>query len=297
MSEVIGSYGLPIVLERYIDAWNRHDGPGIATTFVSGGTYTDPLTAGSLIGDTIARYAEGLWQSFPDLRFELDGTPLCNGETAYMPWKMLGTNTGPFRGLPPSGKSVTVSGVDIVTLSPKGLHSVVGYFDSRVVPDQLGLQVLVQPRSIGPFTFGSSTRVTSQRNSTRQAFSVTSIEPRTAEESEGIRQLGREILKEMLSMEGFIAATTVTCGNRQMTFSAWESSEYIHQMRNSQSHNESMRKFFGTELSAGGIIGLWETAPTVRTFQRCPQCDKMMRPDQGNGQCRCGASVVAPSYW
>jgi steroid delta-isomerase-like uncharacterized protein len=297
MNDVAASNRLPAVLAGYVEAWNRHDGPGIVATFASGGTYSDPMTGGPLSGDAIARYAEGLWQAFPDLRFELDGTVLCNGETAFMPWKMLGTNSAAFRGLPPSGRSVSVNGVDVVRLSAEGLHSVVGYFDSRAVPDQLGLQVIVQPHSIGPFSFGISTRVVSGSTATPQGFSVTSLEPRTPAEREEIRNLGRETMKEMLRMEGFIAASSVNCGNRQMTFSAWETAEHAHQLRNSAAHGEAMRRFFGKELAAGGMISHWQPATAPRTFGRCPRCEKMVNIDRSNGLCGCGATVSAPSYW
>jgi len=297
MNEVAASNGLPAALAGDVDAGNRHDGPGIVATFSVGGIYSDPMTGGPLSGDAIARYAEGLWQSFPDLRFELDGTVLCNGETAYMPWKMLGINSAPFRGLPLTGRSVSVHGVDMVRLSANGLHSVVGYFDSRAVPDQLGLQVVVQPHSVGPFSFGISTRVVSGSTATPQGFSATSLEPRTPAEREEIRNLGREIMKEMLGMEGFIAASTVNCGNRQMTFSAWEKAEHAHQLRNSAAHGEAMRKFFGKELAAGGMISQWRPAAAPHTFGRCPQCDRMVNIERGDGLCSCGAAVSVPSYW
>jgi heme-degrading monooxygenase HmoA len=214
-----------------------------------------------------------------------------------MPWRMLGTNSGPFNGLPPSGKAVSVAGVDIVKLSQDGLQSVVGYFDSRAVPQQLGLQVVVQPRSIGPFTFGVSTRVVSGRNATPQAFSVTSLEPRSEQEKEEIRLAGRETLKEMLGMEGFISATTVTCGNRQMTFTAWEKPENISQMRSSKHHSQATRGFYGTEFAQGGIISTWQMPTKVQTFQRCPECHKMIWVERTQGRCVCGASVEASNYW
>jgi hypothetical protein len=58
------------VFQRYTDAWNRHDAPGIVATFAEGGTYTDPTTAGPLAGAAIAGYAQSLWDAFPDLSFE-----------------------------------------------------------------------------------------------------------------------------------------------------------------------------------------------------------------------------------
>jgi len=287
---------LPPALQAYFDAWNRHDGPGIVATFVPGGTYADPLTAGPLSGDAIARYAEGLWGSFPDLRFDLNGTVMGDGKTVYLPWKMQGTNTGPFNELPPTGKAVALPGVDIVRLASDGVQSVTGYFDSREVPTQLGLQVLVLPHAIGPFTFGTSTRVTSGRTGTPAGFAWTSLEPRTPAEAEEIKRLGRETLKDMLAMDGFIAATTVTCGKRQMTFSSWEKQEDIARLRNSKAHNEAMRRFYGQDLAQGGLIGKLQLEHMM-TMQRCPQCDRMVNIERSQGLCSCGQRVEAASYW
>jgi predicted ester cyclase len=287
---------MPVALVRYVGAWNDHDGGGIIDTFIAGGTYTDPMTEGLLTGPAIAAYAEGLWQSFPDLRFELAGPVIAEGDTLYMPWKMLGTNTGSFHGLPPTGRTVTLPGVDLVETSADGLQSVTGYFDSRAVPTQLGLQVIVQPNEIGPFSFGTSTRVVSGRNSAAGAFSVTSLEPSTPESQEEIRQLGRETLKEMLAMDGFIAATSVTCGNRQLTFVAWEKDENIAQMRNSNTHNEAMRRYYNEDLTRGGVISVWQSPRTMHS-QRCPKCDAMVAIERSDGRCRCGQVVEPVSRW
>ena len=61
-------------------------------------------------------------------------------------------------GLPPTGKSVTVAGADFIRVAGGKIQTVDGYFDSRAVPEQLGLQVLVQPKEIGPFAFGNASQ-------------------------------------------------------------------------------------------------------------------------------------------
>jgi steroid delta-isomerase-like uncharacterized protein len=296
MNTVTSTAPLPEHVQKYFDAWNRHDGRAISAAFAPGGTYADAVTGGPLSGDKIAEYAEGLWQAFPDLHFELDGPPATIGEIVYMPWKMQGTNNGPFNGLPATGKTISTVGIDVVRSSSTGLISVVGYFDSKAVPDQLGLQVVMQPHSIGPFTFGVSTRVVSGRNSTPEAFAVTSLEPRTPDEAQEIRQLARETLKEMLELEGFIAATTVTCGNRQMTFTAWEKNEHIKQMLNVTSHREAMQRFYSPQLAQGAIVSVWQL-PSVRGYYRCQECGKMNRLSPGTGRCDCGAALKMPSFW
>ncbi|MGE5668666.1 MAG: ester cyclase, partial [Betaproteobacteria bacterium] len=165
---------LPEPLQRYLRAWNDHDGPGIASAFTRGGFYSDPASSGRLTGAAIGRHAEALWQSFPDLHFSIDGPVVGDANAVYVPWKMTGTNTGSFHGLPPTGKAVALAGVDLVRLSSGGIESVTGFFDSRELPAQLGLQVIVQPNAIGPFSLGTSTRVVSGRGGDPGAFTVTS---------------------------------------------------------------------------------------------------------------------------
>ncbi|MHB8494306.1 MAG: ester cyclase [Casimicrobiaceae bacterium] len=287
---------LPLPLQRYLDAWNSHDDPGIASTFAPGGFYSDPASSGRLTGAAIARYAEALWQSFPDLHFSVDGPVVGDTMAVYMPWKMSGTNTGSFHGLPPTGKAVALAGVDLVRLSSDRLKSVTGFFDSRGLPAQLGLQVIVQPHAIGPFSLGTSTHVVSGRGGSPGAFTVTSLEGRTPAEAAEISRLGRETLMEMLGMDGFIAATVVTCGNRQMTFSAWERQEDVARMRNSESHTDAVGRFYGKDLARGGVIGSFETKH-VMAMERCKKCGKMVNIERSNGRCSCGQEVAPASYW
>ena len=142
--------------ERYFDAWNRRDANAIVAVFAEGGTYTDPATQGPLMGTAIGAYASRLWASFPDLSFEIASLVEADGAIAAE-WVMKGTNLGPWNGLPPTGASVTLSGADVIRVEGERIRSVTGYFDSGAVPRALGLDVIVQPRTLGPFEFGVST--------------------------------------------------------------------------------------------------------------------------------------------
>lgn len=88
-------------------------------------------------------------------------------------WIMRGTNTEAFQGLPPTGRSISLPGVDVIEIGVDGIKAVKGYFDTRAVPDQLGLQVLVQPFKVGPFSFGNSTAVSSGKKMKPGAFGIT----------------------------------------------------------------------------------------------------------------------------
>lgn len=50
-----------------------------------------------------------------------------------------GTHKGTFNGLPPTGNTVTLEGVDIFAISEEGIESVKIHFDQSSMADQLGL--------------------------------------------------------------------------------------------------------------------------------------------------------------
>src|SRR5687768_5708174 len=102
---------------------------------------------------------KGLWAAFPDLTFETESIGEMGPDLVAAQWVMTGTNLGSVMGLPPTGKTVRVRGADFFRMKDGLVQSVTGYFDSRAIPTQLGLDVIVQPNSIGPFRFGISSMV------------------------------------------------------------------------------------------------------------------------------------------
>jgi steroid delta-isomerase-like uncharacterized protein len=129
------------VAAQYFDAWNRRDPEAIAAIFVPDGTYTDPAVPEGLGPAATGEYARGLFTGFPDLDFEIVSAAECGSGTIAAQWMMTGTNDGSFLGLPPSGRAVRLPGADFIAIEDDRVRSVVGYFDTRVVPQQLGLQV------------------------------------------------------------------------------------------------------------------------------------------------------------
>ena len=144
------------VAQAYFDAWNLQDPAEIAATFAPGGTYNDPTTGQPLSGQAIVEYTSGLFTAFPDLSFEIVSAGVTGDGTVGAQWLMRGTNSGSFGGGPPTGQMVELPGADFIAVDGDKIRSVQGYFDQRTLVEQLGLQVIVQPYSIGPASFGSS---------------------------------------------------------------------------------------------------------------------------------------------
>jgi steroid delta-isomerase-like uncharacterized protein len=286
------------VVQRYFDAWNQHDSAAVVAAFAEGGTYTDPATPGPLTGAAIGSYAEALWASFPDLSFEISSVMQNGSGLVSAEWRMKGTNTGSFNGLPPTGIAIELPGADFIRVEGEKIRSVQGYFDSAAVPRALGLDVIIQPKAIGPFSFGVSLRASNGNTATPGAFSITWIDARTDEEKLEVGESGRRIVTEMLSMPGFIGWVSAAVGNRKMTITAWESPEAAAQLMKSTEHRSAVERVMEGGLGGGGITGVWVPAWLNRRLVRCPSCGGMMDGEKAQGKCACGAALPdLPAYW
>ena len=77
--------------------------------------------------------------AFPDLRFEPEQV-LVDGDTVAAYFRATGTQTGEFMGIPATGKSVDVNGVDIVRFGDDGVgREHWGVFDALAMMQQLGV--------------------------------------------------------------------------------------------------------------------------------------------------------------
>jgi len=283
------------VARQYLDAWNARDAEAIVGTFADAGTYCDPTT-GEIAGDAIGANAERLWSAFPDLSFGVVSIAEAGAGKVVAEWIMKGTNTGPFQGLPASGRTISLPGIDVFEIGEDGIHAVKGYFDTRVIPDQLGLQVLVQPFHVGPFSFGNSTSVQSGKKTKPGAFAITTIWNADAQTDE-IRALTRDIATEMLRMEGFIGVSFFRIGNRGVTISAWEKPEQTKQLMRGGTHSEAMRKF-RDGLSEAVFSSVWVPGHINPLWVRCAACQKVNDYEKVSGVCSCGQPLPeAPSYF
>jgi steroid delta-isomerase-like uncharacterized protein len=286
------------IANRYFDAWNRHDPQAVLATMAADGTYTDPTTNGPLSGDAFAATMKGLFSAFPDTSFEIvsEGQPAPDLVAAQ--WVMRGTNHGSMNGLPPTGKSIELHGADFIRVVDGKIRSVEGYFDPGVIPRQLGLQIVVQPEEIGPFTFGTSVRVSAGRDTRPGAFSITALRARDAEDVKTVRSLSQKIGTELLSMPGFIAFVGVAVGNRMLTISAWEDPQAPAQlMRGGGTHAEAIRRFWA-DLGEAAYTSVLVPERVNTRWARCPGCGKMADHVKTKGVCDCGSTLAEPiTYW
>jgi len=277
--------------KQYLDAWNAHDADAIVKTFAADGTYRDPAV-GEVSGDAIGANAMLLWSAFPDLSFDVVSIAEIGADRVVAEWIMKGTNTGTFQGLPATGRSIALPGIDMIEIGADGIKTVKGYFDTRSVVEQLGLQVLVQPFKVGPFAFGNSTSVHSGKKTKPGAFGIKTIWNPDSQ-TEEIRAMTRTTATEMLRMEGFIGASFIRIGGRGVTITAWEKPEHTKQLMKGGTHSEAMQRFWD-ELGDFGYTSVWIPDHVNPLWVRCTVCRKMNNYEKNSGVCGCGQQLPDP---
>lgn len=283
------------IAHQYFDAWNNHDAEAIKSLFIAEGTYQDPVV-GLINIQNIDSYTKNLWEAFPDLLFSIPTADEIANDKVAAQWVMSGTNTGPFMGLPPTGKSIIVPGADFIEFQGGKLKSITGYFDSKSTPSQLGMQISIQPHQLGPFTFGNSIALQSGNKSIPGAFSITSIW-NSETESQEIRTMSGNVAKEMMKMEGFIGFATIRIAGRGVTISAWEKPKNINAIMQSKSHTEAVKRFW-SDLSDAAFTSVWIPDHVNALWVRCTSCRKMQDSEKSGGLCDCGTVLPdSPAYF
>ncbi len=289
---------LPLeVAQAYFDAWNRHDAGAVLACFEADGTYEDPAAGEVLSGKSIGGYARGLFSAFPDLAFEIESLQASDDGMVAAQWLMRGTNDGSYGGMPPTGRAVNLVGCNFIRVADGKIRSVRCYFDGRDVPQQLGLQVVIQPDEIGPFQFGTSIAVRGAKAAQPGAVSVTVLRPRDEEERLQIRDLSRAVAVEMQDLPGFIGFVGLVVGGRVITLTTWQNPDDPQQLFQGGSDKEAMAKFFGPDLGAGGVTSVWAPHHINPAQVRCTACGEMRDYEKAGGSCDCGAGLAAPDFW
>ena len=57
-------------------------------------------------------YYSAIRSALPDARYEVDDL-IAQGDRVVVRWRLLGTHQGAFRGIPPTGRSITLKGIAI----------------------------------------------------------------------------------------------------------------------------------------------------------------------------------------
>ena len=169
------------------------------------------------------------------------------------------------------------------------------------MPRALGLDVIVQPSSIGPFGFGTSVRASNGSTALPGAFSITNFFARNAEEVAIIQEGGRKIAMDMLSMPGFISMVSAVVGDCPDDHQRLGKPGILSAPPDETGgeHRSMVSHYFTSEFGQGGMTGSMGSRGRLNPRRvRCPGCDKMTPVEAPQQKCSCGAVLPDPlAYW
>jgi steroid delta-isomerase-like uncharacterized protein len=286
------------IAESYIDGWNRHSPGDVITLFGDDGLYFDPNVPDGISGQSLVEYIGGLIAAFPDLHFKKKRIIPSDDQCLVAEWVMCGTNTGSLHGLPPSGKSIALPGIDVIDTRDGKIRSLRGYFNNGTMLEQLDLRIDVQPKSLGPFAFGTSTYVSNGSIAKPGVFGVTQIVIDPDVDEARLRELTREILMEVSQMPGFISSTTsLTSKGQGITLTAWEDMESAKSAVAGPAHKKAIQAFFEKGgLSKGAWTSILSDGQLNTLWRRCGECGEMAAITSSQ-QCKCGASLPDSTWF
>jgi steroid delta-isomerase-like uncharacterized protein len=268
------------VAKAYFDGWNGHDPAAVMAMFAPDGRYSDP-TVQDVRGEAIGRMVQGLINSFPDLAFDLKSEGMIGADLVAAEWLMRGTHRE-------TGRTIALPGADFIRVENGKIGSVQGYFDNKMMMEQLGLTVTVYPAEAqGPISFGLNSRFQSDKNAVPGAISITWIDARSEADGQHLGRYTDKIVEQTTQLPGFLGMMVSTMGTRGYTITAWEDVKQPRQLLREGAHKESMKWFFGEDSTAMAMTSVWEVHHT-RMFLRCLRCKKVVEADGERKSCTCG---------
>ncbi len=97
---------------RYHDAWNSGDTDALDSIMAPDVVNHSPLQGQAAGVDGFKQALGWMRAGVPDLTITID-ISVSEGDIVATRWTGSGTHTGPLMGIPPTGRTVTVSGIDM----------------------------------------------------------------------------------------------------------------------------------------------------------------------------------------
>ena len=282
--------------ENYFNAWNNHDTDAITALFAEGGSYSDPNVPDGVAGPHLAGYAGAIFAAFSDLEFEIVKQFECGEGAMTAEWLMKGTHDGELRGLPPTGRSIAVPSIDVIEAGDDGITSVRGYFSNGTMMEQLDCLVSVQPKRIGPVSFGNSTYTSTDNTAKPGVIGVTQIRVNSVEKREALGGHMRAIIQEIAQMPGFISiSTAMSAEGHGVTLTAWEDIASAKAAVQGEAHKAAMADYFKVNgIGDSGWTSFWTEGQLNLRLLRCTACGEMAMVS-GAETCKCGAALPEPA--
>jgi steroid delta-isomerase-like uncharacterized protein len=127
------------LLEQHYAAWSKGDVEGILACFTDDCVFEDMALQAKFEGkEGVRGFAQATFAAIPDFRW----TPtiiLIDGSRAGTEWRMTGTQTGDFPGIPGTGKSFSVPGSSVLEIRAGKIHQNRDYWSLATYLGQMGL--------------------------------------------------------------------------------------------------------------------------------------------------------------
>jgi len=134
--------------QPFLDAWNRHDGAGVAAFMAEDGSYEDVALGAKHTGRAdIAAWIDGMAGELSS-DYRLDPVSFVQNGDAYAgEWVLTGTQDGSGGALPGTGKRFSIRGVSIGVLENGKVKQNIDYWDMAGFLVQIGL--MPAPEGVG----------------------------------------------------------------------------------------------------------------------------------------------------
>ena len=125
---------------RYADeVWNGQDLDAVDGIFSAGHVYHDPLLPDLPTGPDGVRQRRGIYlAAIPDGRVTLNRI-LADGQLVAADWSYTGTNSGEIMGMPPTGRTGSITGSHFFRFEGERIAETWTYPDNLGLLQQLGL--------------------------------------------------------------------------------------------------------------------------------------------------------------
>lgn len=142
---VAPSSRLEATLDRYSDAWNRHDVDAILALHTDDSVFENHTSGGFAVGKTeLRQLIESVFATFPDLHFSTRRAYFGEG-VAVLEWTARATHAHPIRRgelvFPPTGKTLSWDGMDVMPVRDGLIARKDVYADSISLLEQLGVSL------------------------------------------------------------------------------------------------------------------------------------------------------------
>lgn len=125
-------------IERALETFNSDEMDDHMAQFADGATFLDPVLDEPVSGAEHRAYLVDVVEAFPDIHQEVDRVASAAGPTVIES-TFSGTHEGPIEGIPPTGNTVEVPLVSVITVSEEGITAWRDYWDQQTFREQLGL--------------------------------------------------------------------------------------------------------------------------------------------------------------